>query len=143
MKIEVISKDAVYITINGTVYYIDDSTGERLMKKWKKKIKIGYQDIVIERETSTFQKQSDSYGEYDHRKNSITIQNGLSPLDEANTLLHEILHGIAYINSLTQNDQPLDSENKEEVVINTMTNGLAQVFRDNKWLLPYFKDKFK
>ena len=109
----------------------------------EKKIKIGYQDIVIERETSTFQKQSDCYGEYDHRKNSITIQNGLSPLDEANTLLHEILHGISYINSLTQSGQPLDSENKEEVVINTMTNALAQVFRDNKWLLPYFKYKFK
>ena len=108
-----------------------------------KRIKIGYQDIVIERETSTFQKQSDCYGEYDHRKNTITIQNGLPPLDEANTLLHEILHGIAYINSLTQTGQPLDSENKEEVVINTMPNALAQVFRDNKWLLPYFKDKFK
>ena len=109
----------------------------------EKKIKIGYQDVVIERETSTFQKQSDCYGEYDHRKNIITIQNGLPPLDEANTLLHEILHGIAYINSLTQSGQPLDSEYKEEVVINTMTNALAQVFRDNKWLLPYFKDKFK
>jgi len=109
----------------------------------EKKIKIGYQDIVIERETSTFQKQSDSYGEYDHRKNSISIQTGLSPLDEANTLLHEILHAVAYINSLTQSDQPLDTENKEEVVINSMTNGLAQVFRDNKWLLQYFKDKFK
>jgi len=109
----------------------------------EKKLKIGYQDIVIERETSTFQKQSDSYGEYDHRKNSITIQNGLGPLDEANTLLHEILHAVAYINSLTQSDQPLDSENKEEIVINSMTNGLAQVFRDNKWLLQYFKDKFK
>ena len=109
----------------------------------EKKIKIGYQDINIERETSTFQKQTDCYGEYDHRKNSITIQNGLGPLDEANTLLHEILHGISYINSLTQSGQPLDKENSEEVVINTMTNGLAQVFRDNKWLLPYFKDKFK
>ena len=108
----------------------------------EKKVKIGYQDIVIERETSTFQKQSDCYGEYDHRKNSITIQNGLSPLDEANTLLHEIIHGIAYINSLTQSGEPLDTENKEEVVVNTLTNGLAQVFRDNKWLLPYFKDKF-
>ena len=109
----------------------------------EKKIKIGYQDINIELETSTFQKQTDCYGEYDHRKNSITIQNGLGPLDEANTLLHEILHGISYINSLTQSGQPLDKENSEEVVINTMTNGLAQVFRDNKWLLPYFKDKFK
>ena len=109
----------------------------------EKKIKIGYQDVVIELETTTFQKQSDCYGEYDHRKNTITIQNGLPPLDEANTLLHEILHGIAYINSLTQSGQPLDTENKEEVVINTMTNALAQVFRDNKWLLPYFRDKFK
>jgi len=109
----------------------------------EKRIKIGYQDVVIERETTTFQKQSDCYGEYDHRKNTITIQNGLPPLDEANTLLHEILHGIAYINSLTQSGQPLDTENKEEVVINTMTNALAQVFRDNKWILPYFKDKFK
>ena len=42
----------------------------------EKRIKIGYQDITIERETSTFQKQTDSYGEYDHRKNTITIQNG-------------------------------------------------------------------
>ena len=109
----------------------------------EKKVKIGYQDINIERETSTFQKQTDCYGEYDHRKNSITIQNGLGPLDEANTLLHEILHGIAYINSLTQSGQPLDSENKEEVVINQFTNGLVQVFRDNKWLLPYLKDKLK
>ena len=109
----------------------------------EKKIKVGQKDIVIERETSTFQKQTDCYGEYEHRKNQITIQNGLGPLDEANTLLHEILHAVVYINSLTQTGQPLDTENKEEVVINTITNGLAQVFRDNKWILPYFKEKFK
>ena len=109
----------------------------------ERKIKIGYQDITIERETTTFQKQSDCYGEYDHRKNTITIQNGLEPLDEANTVVHEILHGIAYINSLTASGQPLDSENKEEIVINQITNGLVQVFRDNKWLLPYLKDKLK
>jgi hypothetical protein len=103
----------------------------------EKTIKIGYQDITIERETSTFQKQTDSYGEYDHRKNTITVQNGLQPLDEANTMLHEIIHGVAYVGSLTQ------TGSKEEVVINTITNGLAQVFRDNKWLLPYFIKKFK
>ena len=37
MKIEVKTKDCVYITINGIIYYIDDSTCERLMKKWKGK----------------------------------------------------------------------------------------------------------
>ena len=109
----------------------------------ERKIKIGYQDVTIERETTTFQKQSDCYGEYDHRKNTITIQNGLEPLDEANTMVHEILHGIAYINSLTVSGQPLDTENKEEVVINQFTNGLVQVFRDNKWLLDFLKEKIK
>ena len=37
MIIDVRSKESVYITINGTVYYIDDSTGECIMQKWKKK----------------------------------------------------------------------------------------------------------
>ena len=51
----------------------------------EKKIKIGYQDVIIKREKTTFQKQSDAYGEYDHRQNSISIQSGLTPLDQANT----------------------------------------------------------
>jgi len=121
------------------------------------KIRIGYQDIVIEREKASFSKPTDSYGEYDHRfskptdsygeydhrKNSITIQSELSSLDEANTLIHEILHGISYINSLTVSGQPLDTDSKEEVVINQITNGLIQVFRDNPWLSDYLKNRLK
>ena len=116
---------------------------EKKERKIPERIKIGYQDVTIERETSTFSKQTDSYGEYDHRKNTITIQTELSDLDEADTLLHEILHGIAYINSLTISGMPLDKEEKEEIVINQVTNGLMQVFRDNKWLLDFFKDRTK
>ena len=111
--------------------------------KIPKIVRIGYQDVKIERETATFSKQTDCYGEYEHRKNQITIQNDLSNLDEANTLLHEVLHGIVYINSLTQTGAPLDKENNEEIVVNTITNGLVQVFRDNKWLLPYLNKKVK
>ena len=37
MKIEVKSKDCVYITINGIVYYIDDSTGEQIFEIWEKR----------------------------------------------------------------------------------------------------------
>ena len=107
------------------------------------KIRIGYQDVVIDREKASFSKPTDSYGEYDHRKNSIIIQSELSNIDEANTLIHEILHGISYINSLTVSGQPLDTENKEEVVINQITNGLIQVFRDNPWLMGYLKEKIK
>ena len=47
MKIEVKTKDCVYITINGTVYYIDDSTGERIMKKWKEKKKSMHTVFVL------------------------------------------------------------------------------------------------
>ena len=35
MIIEPVSDQAVYITINGWVYYIDDGTGEQIMEKWK------------------------------------------------------------------------------------------------------------
>ena len=116
---------------------------KRKEKSVPEKVKIGYQDVLIEWSSASFSKPSDSYGEYDHRKNTISIQDELSNLDEANTLLHEILHGIVYINSLTVGGQPLDKEDKEEVVINQMTNGLMQVFRDNKWLLDFLKEKIK
>jgi hypothetical protein len=35
MIIEPASDEAVYITINGWVFYIDDSTDEQIMKKWR------------------------------------------------------------------------------------------------------------
>jgi hypothetical protein len=37
MIIDIRDKDCVYITINGIVYYIDDSTGEQIIDKWKEK----------------------------------------------------------------------------------------------------------
>jgi hypothetical protein len=36
MKIDVRSDTSVYIEINGWIYYIDDSTGEQFVRKWKK-----------------------------------------------------------------------------------------------------------
>ena len=35
MKIDVKSEESLYITINGWTYYIDDSTNEQIIKKWK------------------------------------------------------------------------------------------------------------
>ena len=34
MIVDVRTPESVYITINGYVYYIDDSTGEQIMEKW-------------------------------------------------------------------------------------------------------------
>jgi hypothetical protein len=35
MKIDVRSEERLYITINGWTYYIDDSTNEQIITKWK------------------------------------------------------------------------------------------------------------
>ena len=34
MKIDIKSKDCIYITINNHTYYIDDSTNEQIFEKW-------------------------------------------------------------------------------------------------------------
>ena len=39
-----------------------------------------------------------------------------------------------------QADMPLKDEDKEEIVINQLSNYLMGVFRDNPWFLDYIKD---
>jgi len=39
MIVDMRSSESVYITINDWVYYIDDSTGEQIIQKWRKKKK--------------------------------------------------------------------------------------------------------
>jgi hypothetical protein len=34
MDIKILTKDSLYITINDTTYYIDDSTNEQIFEKW-------------------------------------------------------------------------------------------------------------
>ena len=110
-----------------------------------KKIKVGYSTIIIKKQAPQFQKDnmSDNYGQYLSRENKIEIQPDLSDIDEANTLLHEILHASVWICSLTQSGQPLEQSKDEELVINSLSNNLVQVFIDNEWLLPYLTKKLK
>ena len=35
MKIDIRSKNSVYIELNGWTYCIDDSTGEQIVEKWE------------------------------------------------------------------------------------------------------------
>ena len=37
MRIDVVDDNALYINLNGYTYYIDDSTNEQIMKKYKEK----------------------------------------------------------------------------------------------------------
>ena len=34
MKIDIRSKDCLYVELNDYVYYIDDSTNEKIIEKW-------------------------------------------------------------------------------------------------------------
>ena len=49
MVVDMRSSESVYITINDWVYYIDDSTGEQIMHKWRKKKKRFYKSIAKDR----------------------------------------------------------------------------------------------
>ena len=115
------------------------------IEKHNKKIKVGYSTITIKKQSSQFIKDnmSDNYGQYLSRENRIEIQPDLSNIDEVNTLLHEILHASVWICSLTQPGQPLEKSKDEELVINSLTNNLTQIFIDNEWLLPYLTNKLK
>ena len=35
LKIDIRSSESLYITLNGWVYYIDDSTDEQIIEKWE------------------------------------------------------------------------------------------------------------
>ena len=106
-------------------------------------LKISYQDVLVAKDKTTFQKPSDSYGEFDHRKNSIMIQEDLCDLDYSCTLIHEVIHAVVYYYNLTQPGQPLDEENKEEVVVNAISNGLTAALKDNPILLKILSEKLK
>ena len=59
-------------------------------------------------------------------------------LHGANTLLHEVMHGIVYQYGMVQT---MDKFDKEEKIVNTLTNGLMNVFVDNPWLMEYIKEQ--
>jgi hypothetical protein len=111
------------------------------MKVDGKKIKVGYSVIDIKTQSPDFKKENmaDTYGQYISRENRIEIQEGLSDIDEANALLHEVFHACCWVSSLNQDGQPLEDTNIEEVVVNSFANVFTQVVMDNDWLLEYLK----
>jgi hypothetical protein len=112
------------------------------MSKLKTKIKIGYADIKIKllskKESPKWCK--DHFGEYDSSKSQILLNNNLTKIEEANTFIHELLHASIWISGLSAEGGVLEPKKREEIVVNTLANNLAQVFRDNKWVLPYLKN---
>jgi hypothetical protein len=103
--------------------------------KDKRNIKIGYQNYELDFWPETFARTEQAEGEFFAKDQKIGVRdNDLDKVHGANTVLHEVLHGVVYQYGLCD----IIKENEERLV-NTMANGLMSVFVDNPWLLDYFK----
>ena len=62
----------------------------------KKNIKIGYRTYAIEKNDRVWNKQTESYGQFLSKEGIICMSSEEDSISQANTLLHEILHGVVY-----------------------------------------------
>jgi len=111
------------------------------MTNLKKRIKIGSDDLQIKLLSKKDSPQwcKDHFSEYDSNKSEMLINSNLTKIEEATTFLHELLHASIWISGLSTEGGVLEPKKREEIVVNALANNLAQVFRDNKWILPYLK----
>lgn len=94
-----------------------------------KNLKIGYREYTI-----SFVKrftdgdhvgECENPGSHTHAKGKIRIKKGQDSVEKANTILHEVMHAIAYTQGMNLSD------NTEERVVTAFTNGLIGFIRDN------------
>jgi|TARA_R110000796_G_scaffold187010_2_gene303919 hypothetical protein len=98
-------------------------------------IKIGYVDYQFDFWPDTFASTEEAQGEFFATHGKIGLKSSaLESVHGTNTVLHEILHAIVYQYGLVET-----LGDKEEVVVNTMANGLSTVFVDNPWFIDYIK----
>lgn len=77
---------------------------------------------------------TDCLGRCHHGMCRIAVQNGQHPVEEADTVLHEILHAIWYCMSIAEGGAD------EEAVVRRLASGMLSVFMDNPHLLTYFQE---
>ena len=100
------------------------------------KIKVGYREYKLEKWKQTVANANDAQGQFFAKEGIIGYTEEEKGISHANTLLHEILHAIVYQWNIELGD-------KEEPVVNGLTNGLTTVLVDNPKLVDYLKEKIK
>ena len=100
------------------------------------KIKVGYRSYKLEEWKQTVANANDAHGQFFAKEGIIGYTEEEKGISHANTLLHEILHAIVYQWNIELGD-------KEEPVVNGLTNGLTTVLVDNPKLVDYLKEKIK
>lgn len=97
----------------------------------KKYIQIGPSKYKLRRHT--YAKKNTDRGFHDSG-GIISIQKGMPKDMEAEVVLHEIMHGVFYTFNLRSKESFT-----EEMIVETMSTGLATVFCQNPWLLKYLE----
>ena len=105
-------------------------------------VKVGYRTLKIKYVNPSFilDDMTESYGEYRAREGVIYIQDKLCGQERCNTTWHEILHAVVYVFSLNHPNGPLNEEDAEDFTVNTISNAMMGVYRDNPWLLDMLKN---
>src|SRR6056300_248137 len=103
--------------------------------KKEKQIKIGYQNYQLDFWPESFASSEQAEGEFFSKEQRIGVRDkDLNTAHGANTVLHEVLHGVVYQYGLCE-----VVKESEERIVNTLANGLMSVFVDNPWFLDYLK----
>ena len=109
-------------------------------------IRVGYRTIEIAYAKPDFKRDNmtDCFGQYLDRENRIEIQPGLSPKEEANTVLHEIMHCVFKTIGEVNDGMALSNDTTEERVVLNTTNILQPLlFIDNPDLLVFLSKSSK
>lgn len=81
---------------------------------------------------------SDAVGLCRSIDNKIVIQDDLTPAEELDTVVHELLHAVAHVMCI-----PFGSVEQEEAAVRALGTGLCGVILDNPAVLKYFAELSK
>lgn len=87
-------------------------------------VKVGHRDISVSALSPTKARDMEADGIYSPSRRAIEIDPNLTPPDQAETLIHEILHALWHYMGLPE-------KAPEERVVEALSLGLATVLRDN------------
>lgn len=97
------------------------------------KIKIGHLDYTVVYLPSLRAEAVSALGQCCNLTHEIRIRENQVQVDFACSVLHEIMHAIWWVWTIKDEDD-------EERTVNTLSNGLTAVWRDNPKLLKWFHE---
>jgi hypothetical protein len=107
-------------------------------------VRVGYQTVRVERHGPD--KLGANSGQYFGDESLVGVQWHLEGHQLAVTVLHEVMHGVWHTQAIrtecaAEEGEGDDNDDLEEIVVNSMANGLSQVIRDNPHLVSFLQDE--